>query len=127
MLGEPQNYLAVIKVIGVGGGGCNAVNRMIDAGLKGVELFDENAFAGSYPQGDDVVRNLSGLDGSLSGTRIGPTCRHIEPCLSNFVFDCNRGVLSLCLRLAPHAFGGCNIGIDASAIKERKTQSQSEG
>src|SRR5262249_24092391 len=35
MLGDPQNYLAVIKVVGVGGGGCNAVNRMIDAGLKG--------------------------------------------------------------------------------------------
>ena len=37
MLGSPQSYLAVIKVVGVGGGGCNAVNRMIDAGLKGVE------------------------------------------------------------------------------------------
>ena len=35
MLGAPQNYLAVIKVVGVGGGGCNAVNRMIDAGLEG--------------------------------------------------------------------------------------------
>ena len=38
MAGAPQNYLAVIKVIGVGGGGVNAVNRMIDAGLKGVEF-----------------------------------------------------------------------------------------
>ena len=34
MVGAPQNYLAVIKVIGVGGGGVNAVNRMIDAGLR---------------------------------------------------------------------------------------------
>ena len=32
-----QNYLAVIKVVGVGGGGVNAVNRMIEAGLRGVE------------------------------------------------------------------------------------------
>ena len=31
------NYLAVIKVVGVGGGGTNAVNRMVDAGLTGVE------------------------------------------------------------------------------------------
>ena len=31
----PQNYLAVIKVVGIGGGGVNAVNRMIDVGLKG--------------------------------------------------------------------------------------------
>ena len=30
---NPHNYLAVIKVVGVGGGGVNAVNRMIDAGL----------------------------------------------------------------------------------------------
>ena len=34
MAGAPQNYLAVIKVIGVGGGGVNGINRMIDAGLK---------------------------------------------------------------------------------------------
>jgi cell division protein FtsZ len=32
----PQNYLAVIKVVGIGGGGVNAVNRMIEEGLKGV-------------------------------------------------------------------------------------------
>ena len=36
MPANPQNYLAVIKVVGIGGGGVNAVNRMIDAGLKGV-------------------------------------------------------------------------------------------
>ena len=39
MMGAPQNYLAVIKVVGVGGGGGNAVNRMVDAGLKGVEFL----------------------------------------------------------------------------------------
>ncbi|NCO69472.1 MAG: cell division protein FtsZ, partial [Acidobacteria bacterium] len=33
---------AVIKVVGVGGGGCNAVNRMIDAGIKGVEFIAVN-------------------------------------------------------------------------------------
>ena len=33
---------AVIKVIGVGGGGCNAVNRMMDAGLKGVQFIAVN-------------------------------------------------------------------------------------
>lgn len=37
-----QNYLAVIKVVGVGGGGGKAVNRMIDAGLKGVEFVAIN-------------------------------------------------------------------------------------
>ncbi len=42
MAHNPQNYLAVIKVVGIGGGGCNAVNRMIDAGLKGVEFIAIN-------------------------------------------------------------------------------------
>jgi cell division protein FtsZ len=41
----PQNYLAVIKVIGIGGGGVNAVNRMIEAGLKGVEFIAVNTDA----------------------------------------------------------------------------------
>ena len=36
-MAAPQNYLAVIKVVGIGGGGVNAINRMIEAGLKGVE------------------------------------------------------------------------------------------
>jgi cell division protein FtsZ len=40
-----QNYLAVIKVVGIGGGGVNAVNRMIDVGLKGVEFIAINTDA----------------------------------------------------------------------------------
>src|SRR3954452_13911225 len=56
MLGEPQNYLAVIKVIGVGDGGCNAVNRMIDAGLKGVEFIAVNTDAQSLLMSDADVK-----------------------------------------------------------------------
>src|SRR2546426_5884242 len=41
----PQNYLAVIKVVGIGGGGVNAVNRMIEAGLRGVEFIGMNTDA----------------------------------------------------------------------------------
>src|SRR6266568_1402434 len=41
----PQNYLAVIKVIGIGGGGVNAINRMIESGLKGVEFIAMNTDA----------------------------------------------------------------------------------
>ena len=41
----PINYLAVIKVVGVGGGGVNAVNRMIDSGLRGVEFVAINTDA----------------------------------------------------------------------------------
>ena len=39
------NYLAVIKVVGVGGGGSNAVKRMVDAGLSGVEFIAVNTDA----------------------------------------------------------------------------------
>jgi cell division protein FtsZ len=45
MLHDVQNYFAAIKVIGIGGGGCNAVNRMVDAGLKGVEFIAVNTDA----------------------------------------------------------------------------------
>src|SRR5258708_15202271 len=51
-----QNYLAVIKVAGIGGGGVNAVNRMIDAGLKGVEFTAINADAQALLMGDADVR-----------------------------------------------------------------------
>jgi len=45
MLETGANYLAVIKVIGVGGGGTNAINRMIEAGVKGVEFIAVNTDA----------------------------------------------------------------------------------
>jgi cell division protein FtsZ len=45
MMQAPQNYLAVIKVVGIGGGGVNAVNRMIEAGLRGVEFIAMNTDA----------------------------------------------------------------------------------
>lgn len=45
MLDTGSNYLAVIKVVGIGGGGTNAVNRMIEAGVKGVEFIAVNTDA----------------------------------------------------------------------------------
>ncbi len=45
MLDTGANYLAVIKVVGIGGGGSNAVNRMIEAGVKGVEFIAVNTDA----------------------------------------------------------------------------------
>lgn len=44
-MATPENYLAVLKVVGVGGGGGNAVNRMIEAGVKGVEFIAINTDA----------------------------------------------------------------------------------
>ena len=50
------NYLAVIKVVGVGGGGTNAVNRMVDAGLTGVEFVAVNTDAQALVMCDADVK-----------------------------------------------------------------------
>ena len=55
-MATPQNYLAVIKVVGVGGGGVNAVNRMIEAGLKGVEFIAINTDAQQLIMSDADVK-----------------------------------------------------------------------
>ena len=56
MMDTPQNYLAVIKVIGVGGGGVNAVNRMIEGGLRGVEFIAVNTDAQTLLMSDAEVK-----------------------------------------------------------------------
>ncbi|MGP4980919.1 cell division protein FtsZ [Glutamicibacter arilaitensis] len=63
-MAAPQNYLAVIKVVGIGGGGVNAVNRMIEVGLKGVEFIAINTDAQALLMSDadvklDVGRELT--------------------------------------------------------------------
>lgn len=63
-MAAPQNYLAVIKVVGIGGGGVNAANRMIEAGLKGVEFIAINTDAQALLMSDadvklDVGRELT--------------------------------------------------------------------
>ena len=56
MAGAPHNFLAVIKVIGVGGGGINAVQRMIDSGMKGVEFIAINTDAQALMMSDAEVK-----------------------------------------------------------------------
>ena len=53
---SPQNYLAVIKVVGIGGGGVNAVNRMIESGLRGVEFIAVNTDAQTLLMSDAEVK-----------------------------------------------------------------------
>jgi len=53
---QPANYLAVIKVVGIGGGGVNAVNRMIEAGLRGVEFVAVNTDAQTLLMSDADVK-----------------------------------------------------------------------
>lgn len=76
VMSDPQNYLAVIKVVGVGGGGVNAVNRMIDAGLKGVEFIAANTDAQALLMSDadeklDIGRDLTRGLGAGSDPEIG--------------------------------------------------------
>jgi cell division protein FtsZ len=58
----PQNYLAVLKVVGVGGAGVNAINRMIDAGLRGVEFIAINTDAQALLMSDADVKLDLGRD-----------------------------------------------------------------
>ncbi|MEY3103024.1 MAG: cell division protein FtsZ [Candidatus Nanopelagicaceae bacterium] len=75
-MATPQNYLAVIKVVGIGGGGVNAVNRMIDAGLKGVEFIAINTDAQALLMSDadvklDIGRKLTRGLGAGANPEIG--------------------------------------------------------
>jgi cell division protein FtsZ len=76
MAANPTNYLAVIKVVGIGGGGVNAVNRMIDAGLRGVEFIAINTDAQALLMSDadvklDIGRDLTRGLGAGSDPEIG--------------------------------------------------------
>jgi cell division protein FtsZ len=77
----PQNYLAVIKVAGIGGGGVNAVNRMIEEGLKGVEFIAINTDAQALLMSDadvklDVGRELTRGLGAGANPEVG--CKAAE-------------------------------------------------
>ena len=71
-----QNYLAVIKVVGVGGGGVNAVNRMIELGLRGVEFIAVNTDAQALLMSDadvklDIGRELTRGLGAGADPEVG--------------------------------------------------------
>jgi len=87
----PQNYIAVIKVVGIGGGGVNAVNRMIDVGLKGVEFIAINTDAQALLMSDadvklDIGRELTrglgaGADPEVGGQAADDHSEEIEEVL----------------------------------------------
>ena len=75
-MATPQNYLAVIKVVGIGGGGVNAVNRMIEFGLKGVEFVAINTDAQQLLMSDadvklDIGRELTKGLGAGANPSVG--------------------------------------------------------
>ena len=76
IVAAPQNYLAVIKVVGIGGGGVNAINRMIEVGLKGVEFIAINTDAQALLMSDadvklDVGRELTRGLGAGADPEVG--------------------------------------------------------
>ena len=76
IVAAPQNYLAVIKVVGIGGGGVNAINRMIEVGLKGVEFIAVNTDAQALLMSDadvklDVGRELTRGLGAGADPEVG--------------------------------------------------------
>jgi cell division protein FtsZ len=76
MAGAGPNYIAEIKVVGVGGGGVNAINRMIDAGLKGVEFIAVNTDAQALLMSDadlklDIGRTITRGLGAGSDPDVG--------------------------------------------------------
>ncbi|MFT4287329.1 cell division protein FtsZ [Nocardioides sp.] len=75
-MGAAQNYLAIIKVVGIGGGGVNAVNRMIEIGLKGVEFIAINTDAQALLMSDadvklDIGRELTRGLGAGANPEVG--------------------------------------------------------
>ena len=75
-MAAPQNYLAVIKVVGIGGGGVNAVNRMIEVGLRGVEFIAVNTDAQALLMSDadvklDIGRELTRGLGAGANPEVG--------------------------------------------------------
>lgn len=75
-MASAQNYLAVIKVVGIGGGGVNAINRMIEVGLKGVEFIAINTDAQALLMSDadvklDVGRELTRGLGAGADPEVG--------------------------------------------------------
>src|SRR6188472_3463061 len=75
-MAAPQNYITAIKVVGVGGGGVNAVNRMIDVGLKGAEFIAINTDAQALLMSDadvklDIGRELTRGLGAGADPEVG--------------------------------------------------------
>src|ERR1700687_3460093 len=85
MRGASQSFIAVIKVVGVGGAGVNAVNRMIDAGLNGVEFIAVNTDAQALLMSEadiklDIGRQLTRGLGAGSDPEVGRAAaeEHLE-------------------------------------------------
>jgi cell division protein FtsZ len=126
---QSGNYLALIKVVGVGGGGSNAVNRMVDAGLGGCEFIAVNTDAQALlmvdadvkmPIGADVTRGLgAGADPSVGKSAADESRDELKEALkgADMVFvtageggGTGTGAAPIVARLA-HEIGALTVGV----------------
>ena len=142
-----QNYLAVIKVVGVGGGGVNAVNRMIELGLRGVEFIAINTDAQALLMSDadvklDVGRELTrglgaGADPEVGRRAAEDHAEEIEEALrgADMVFvtageggGTGTGGAPVVAKIAK-SIGALTIGVVTKpfSFEGRRRQSQAEG
>ncbi|RKT31174.1 cell division protein FtsZ [Microbacterium sp. AG1240] len=145
-MSQNQNYLAVIKVVGVGGGGVNAVNRMIELGLRGVEFIAINTDAQALLMSDadvklDVGRELTrglgaGADPEVGRRAAEDHAEEIEEALSgaDMVFvtageggGTGTGGAPVVARIAK-SIGALTIGVVTKpfSFEGRRRQSQAE-
>ncbi len=145
-MSQNQNYLAVIKVVGVGGGGVNAVNRMIDLGLRGVEFIAVNTDAQALLMSDadvklDVGRELTrglgaGADPEVGRRAAEDHAEEIEQALTgaDMVFvtageggGTGTGCAPVVARIAK-SIGALTIGVVTKpfSFEGRRRQSQAE-
>src|ERR671915_410433 len=118
---DTGSYLAVIKVVGIGGGGTNAVNRMVDAGLKGVEFIAVNTDAQALQMcdadiklqiGDQLTRGLGAVADPEVGYRAANESRdEIKEALKGadmvFVTAGEEGATGILLNIT----GGSDLGL----------------
>src|SRR3954447_9421758 len=130
MRDQSGNYLALIKVVGVGGGGSNAVNRMVDAGLAGCEFIAINTDAQALlmcdadvkmPIGSDVTRGLgAGADPSVGRSAAEESRDELKEALkgADMVFvtageggGTGTGAAPVIAEIAKHEIGALTVGV----------------
>src|SRR5919202_4059469 len=127
---ETGSYLAVIKVVGIGGGGTNAVNRMVDAGLKGVEFLAVNTDAQALQMtdadiklqiGDQLTRGLgAGANPDMGQAAANESRDEIKEALkgADMVFvtageggGTGTGAAPVMAEVAKHEIGALTVGV----------------
>lgn len=142
---EQANYLAVIKVVGVGGAGINAVNRMIDAGISQVEFVAVNTDAQQLAQSDaptkihigrELTQGLgSGADPGVGANAANESYDQIKQALrgADMVFvtageggGTGTGAAPIVARIAKQDVGALTVGIVTTPFKFEGTKRRAQ-